>query len=123
MVGGVASMLGLISTPGQIWLSVAPVDLRRESMVCLHWCSRPWDSNPVLDRPLCFATQSVIVSRFCCGWQWRVAVSAPITSGAFYLAQPGECSFSITQAQWEWLIAGVDWQRLSALPLSIYKSD
>jgi len=22
----------------------------------------------------------------------------------------------MTQAQWEWLISGVDWQRLSALP-------
>jgi hypothetical protein len=30
--------------------------------------------------------------------------------------KPGESGFSITQAQWEWLIAGVDWRRLSALP-------
>jgi hypothetical protein len=29
MVGGVAALPSLIGTPGQIWLSVAPVDLRR----------------------------------------------------------------------------------------------
>jgi Transposase and inactivated derivatives len=29
LAGGIAAMPGLISTPGQIWLSVAPVDLRR----------------------------------------------------------------------------------------------
>jgi len=27
-----------------------------------------------------------------------------------------EAVFAITQAQWRWLIAGVDWQRLSAQP-------
>jgi len=36
--------------------------------------------------------------------------------GHFIWPKPGECRFSITQAQWEWLIAGVDWHRLSAHP-------
>jgi transposase len=36
--------------------------------------------------------------------------------GHFSWPKPGECRFSITQAQWEWLIAGVDWRRLSAQP-------
>jgi transposase len=36
--------------------------------------------------------------------------------GHFIWPKPGESGFSITQAQWEWLIAGVDWQRLSAQP-------
>jgi hypothetical protein len=45
LVGGIAAMSGLISIPGQIRLSVVPVDLRRGSMVCRHWSSKPWDSN------------------------------------------------------------------------------
>ena len=36
--------------------------------------------------------------------------------GHFIWPTPGEAHFVITQAQWEWLISGVDWQRLSALP-------
>jgi len=36
--------------------------------------------------------------------------------GHFIWPTPGESRFSITQAQWEWLIAGVDWRRLSAQP-------
>jgi hypothetical protein len=31
--------------------------------------------------------------------------------GHFIWPKPGECSFSITQAQWDWLIAGVDSHR------------
>jgi transposase len=34
--------------------------------------------------------------------------------GHFLWPTSGAHSFSITQAQWEWLIAGVDWRRLSA---------
>jgi len=36
--------------------------------------------------------------------------------GHFLWPKPSGHSFPITQSQWEWLIAGVDWQRLSALP-------
>ena len=32
-----------------------------------------------------------------------------LNQGHFSWPKPGECSFSITQAEWEWLIAGVDW--------------
>ncbi|WP_367179828.1 IS66 family insertion sequence element accessory protein TnpB [uncultured Paraglaciecola sp.] len=36
--------------------------------------------------------------------------------GKFVWPKLNECSFELTQAQWNWLIAGVNWQRLSALP-------
>jgi transposase len=36
--------------------------------------------------------------------------------GRFTWPRPGEALFSLTPAQWEWLVAGVDWQRLPAPP-------
>ena len=36
--------------------------------------------------------------------------------GKFVWPKFNERCFALTQAQWAWLIAGVDWQRLSAFP-------
>jgi len=38
--------------------------------------------------------------------------------GGFVWPKADEVAFAISQAQWRWLIAGVDWQRLSAKPSS-----
>ena len=38
--------------------------------------------------------------------------------GRFAWPRPGDAFFSLTPAQWEWLAAGADWQRLdAALPV------
>jgi transposase len=34
--------------------------------------------------------------------------------GSFVWPKVNDTVFAISQAQWQWLIAGVDWQRLSA---------
>jgi transposase len=36
--------------------------------------------------------------------------------GGFVWPKVGDAVFAMTQAQWHWLVAGVDWQRLSAQP-------
>ena len=36
--------------------------------------------------------------------------------GSFVWPRVGDAVFALTQAQWQWLIAGVDWQRLSTQP-------
>ncbi len=36
--------------------------------------------------------------------------------GVFVWPKANEAVFAISQAQWHWLAAGVDWQRLSAQP-------
>jgi transposase len=36
--------------------------------------------------------------------------------GHFTWPKATDACFSINQTQWQWLIAGVDWQRLSATP-------
>ncbi len=38
--------------------------------------------------------------------------------GGFTWPRPGDLFFTLTPAQWEWLVAGVEWQRLeAALPV------
>lgn len=38
--------------------------------------------------------------------------------GHFTWPRPGDAFFALTPAQWEWLAAGIDWQRLeAALPV------
>jgi transposase len=34
--------------------------------------------------------------------------------GQFIWPQPGEACWHMSAEQWQWLVAGVDWQRLSA---------
>jgi len=36
--------------------------------------------------------------------------------GRFVWPKANDAVFALSQAQWQWLVAGVDWQRLSATP-------
>lgn len=36
--------------------------------------------------------------------------------GQFVWPQAGDAAWELTDAQWQWLVAGVDWQRLAAAP-------
>jgi transposase len=110
-------MLGLISTPGKIWLSVAPVDLRRGIDGLSALVQHTLGQQP--------GAGSVFVFRNASGNRIKVLLwdgngvwlcQRRLHQGHFIWPKPGEQCLSITQAQWEWLIAGVDWQRLSAQP-------
>jgi len=116
-------MPGLIEAPAQIWLALAPVDMRRGidglSAIVQQGLGRSpcagsafvfhnragnrlklllWDGNGVW---LCQRR----LHRG--GFVWPKTIEAQAQDGAF----------SISQAQWQWLVAGVDWQRLSAEPV------
>lgn len=110
-------MSGLITSPPQIWLVVAPVDMRRgidglSSIV-----------QQVLGQSPCAG--SAFVFRNKTGNRLRLLVwdgngvwlcQRRLHQGGFVWPKVLDTSFAISQAQWEWLIAGVNWQRLSALP-------
>ena len=110
-------MLGLISTPGQIWLSVAPVDLRRGIDGLSALVQQTLGQQP--------SAGSAFVFRNAVGNRIKVLLwdgngvwlcQRRLHQGHFIWPGLGEAHFVMTQAQWEWLISGVDWQRLSALP-------
>jgi transposase len=131
-------MPGLISTPGQIWLSLAPVDLRKGIDGLSVLVQQNVGQQPCAGSAFVFRNASanrIKVLLWDGNGVWLC--QRRLHQGHFIWPKPGECSFSITQAEWEWLIAGVDshrailpdalrvnanplqadlWQRLSALP-------
>ena len=107
----------LISSPGQIWLSVAPVDLRRgidglSAQVAQTLGLKPCEGSAFVFRNA--AGNRIKVLLWDGNGVWLC--QRRLHQGHFIWPTPGEGRFSITQAQWEWLIAGVDWRRLSAQP-------
>ena len=108
-------MSGLIAQPGQIWLCVAPVDLRRGMDGLSAWVQE------VLHQPPCAG--SAFVFRNSAGNRIKVLLwdgngvwlcQRRLHQGHFVWPKPGDDCFSITPEEWQWLIAGVAWQRLSA---------
>ena len=110
-------MPGLIASPAQIWLAVAPVDMRKgadglSSMV-----------QQVLGHPPCAGSAFVFRNRV--GNRLKVLLwdgngvwlcQRRLHRGGFVWPQAVDACYSISQEHWQWLIAGVDWQRLSAIP-------
>jgi transposase len=105
-------MPGLISTPGQIWLSVTPVDLRKGIDGLSALVQQSLEQQP--------CAVSAFVFRNAIGNRIKVLLwdgngvwlcQRRLHQGHFIWPKSGECHFSLTQAQWEWLIAGVDSQQ------------
>jgi transposase len=110
-------MSGLIVTPGRIWLAVAPVDMRRGIDGLSSYAQ-----NVLGDAP---CAGSALVFRNRAGTRLKLLVwdgtgvwlcQRRLHQGRFRWPAVGEACFAITPAEWAWLIAGVEWQRLSAAP-------
>ncbi|WP_396643663.1 IS66 family insertion sequence element accessory protein TnpB [Methylomonas sp. 2B] len=108
-------MSGLIETPAQIWVAVVPVDMRRG----LDGLSAIVQQN--LRHSPCAGSAFIFRNR--AGNRLRLLLwdgngvwlcQRRLHQGSFVWPKAGDAVFSINQAQWQWLVAGVDWQRLSA---------
>jgi transposase len=110
-------MPGLITNPAAIWLAVAAVDMRRGidglSMIV----------QQALGHAPCSGSAFVFHNRS--GNRIKVLVwdgtgvwlcQRRLHEGRFIWPKVTDPCFSVTFEQWQWLITGVDWQRLSALP-------
>lgn len=110
-------MSGLIAYAGQIWMVVEPVDMRRGidglSLIV----------QQTLGRSPCAGSAFV----FCNRTHNRMKVllwdgtgvwlcHRRLHQGRFVWPKLEDRCFELPQSYWEWLITGVDWQRLSALP-------
>ncbi len=110
-------MPGLIAYPAQIWLAVAPVDMRRgidglSSMVQQALGHAPCAGSAFIFRNR--AGNRLKLLRWDGNGVWLC--QRRLHRGGFVWPQATDACFSMTEAQWQWLIAGVDWQRLSAVP-------
>jgi len=108
-------MSGLIEAPAQIWMAVAPVDMRRGldglSMIV----------QQSLGHAPCGGSAFIFRNR--AGNRLRLLLwdgngvwlcQRRLHRGSFVWPKVSDAAFELSQAQWQWLVAGVDWQRLSA---------
>ncbi|MGD0960217.1 MAG: IS66 family insertion sequence element accessory protein TnpB [Methylomonas sp.] len=110
-------MSGLISAPEQIWLAISPVDMRR-GMDGLSFIVQQ-----ALGHAPCAGSAFVFRNR--AGNRLKLLLwdgngvwlcQRRLHQGGFVWPKVGDSSFAISQTQWQWLISGVDWRRLSAVP-------
>lgn len=111
-------MSGLVAAPDQIWLAVTPVDMRRGIDGLSSIVQQALGHSPCAGAAFVFHNRA--------GNRLKVLVwdgngvwlcQRRLHRGKFVWPLVSEHSVSISHAEWEWLIAGVDWQRLAAKPV------
>jgi transposase len=109
--------LAMKLTPDSLWLAINPVDMR----IGIDGLSL--QVQQALGRAPCDGTAYVFSNRrhnriklICWDGNGVWCCQRRLHRGHFTWPQPGDVSCALTDAQWQWLIAGVDWQRLDAPP-------
>lgn len=110
-------MPGLIEAPAQIWLAVEPVDLRRGIDGLSTIVQQALGHSPCAGSAFVFRNRAGNRLKLLL-WDGNGVwlCQRRLHRSHFVWPRSHDACFSITQAQWQWLIAGVDWQRLAALP-------
>ena len=110
-------MPGLIPCPARLWVAVAPVDMRLGADGLSLYVQRALGADPCDGGAYLFRNRR--------GTRIKLLVwdgngvwlcQRRLHRGQFAWPGPGDALFALTPGQWEWLVAGVDWRRLSALP-------
>jgi transposase len=107
----------MIGEPLQIWLAVAPVDMRRGIDGLSMLVQEALGQAPCSGAAFVFRNKA--------GNRLRLLVwdgngvwlcHRRLHRGGFVWPKVTDAGVSLSRAQWNWLAAGVDWQRLSRLP-------
>lgn len=108
-------MPGLIETPAQIWVAVAPVDMRRGLDGLSAIVQQSLGHSPCAGSAFIFRNRAGNRLRLLL-WDGNGVwlCQRRLHQGRFVWPKVNAAVFAISQAQWQWLIAGVDWQRLTA---------
>jgi transposase len=103
--------------PDAVWLAVAPVDMR------LGIDGLSLQVQQALGRAPCDGTAYVFSNRrrnriklICWDGNGVWLCQRRLHRGHFIWPQLGDEVCELADEQWQWLISGVDWQRLSARP-------
>jgi transposase len=108
-------MSGLVATPDNIWLCVTPVDLRRGIDGLSALVAQSLGHSPCSGSAFVFRNKSgnrLKVLLWDGNGVWLC--QRRLHQGGFVWSQAADSCFLITQAQWQWLVMGANWQRLSA---------
>lgn len=110
-------MSGLIPRPVALWLVVAPVDLRWGADGLSRYVQQVLRVDPGAGNAYLFRNQrgnriKLLVWDGTGVWLCQ----RRLHQGQFAWPRPGEPVFALTAEHWQWLVTGVDWQRLTAVP-------
>ena len=110
-------MSSLMVAPEQIWLVMTPVDMRRGIDGLSTVIQQNFDQSPCAGSAFVFRNRT--------GNRLRLLIwdgngvwlcQRRLHQGHFIWPKADATQFSLTVAQWQWLIMGIDWQRLHPLP-------
>lgn len=108
--------------PEQVWLVVQPVDMRLGIDGLSSHIQHVLGGSPCDGQAYAFCNRRGNRLKLL---QWDgtgVWLSQRrLHQGRFVWPRAGDTQFHLTQAQWQWLISGVDWQRLNAAPKRHWK--
>ena len=110
-------MSGLIPRPAAVWLVVAPVDRRLGADGLSWYVQQVLQANPCAGNAYLFRNKrgnrlKLLVWDGTGVWLCQ----RRLHRGHFTWPPPGATRFALTPEPWQWLVMGVDWQRLAALP-------
>jgi len=105
-------MPGLIETPTQIWIAVAPVDMRRGLDGLSMIVQQSLGHSPCAGSAFIFRNRAGNRLRLLL-WDGNGVwlCQRRLHQGSFVWPKAGDAVFAISQEQWQWLIAGVDSHR------------
>lgn len=118
MAAGVLAMI----RPGQVFLAVEPLDMRwgaeRLSQHVQQWLGRsPCDGTAYAFTNRDRTRLKLLIWDGTGVWLCQ----RRLHTGRFRWPAPGDAIHRISQEEWQWLVAGVDWQRLHARPPAHWK--
>ncbi|MBK8338020.1 MAG: IS66 family insertion sequence element accessory protein TnpB [Sterolibacteriaceae bacterium] len=105
----------MIPSPHQVWLVVEPIDMRAGIDGLSQRIQNTLGRSPCDGSAYAFRNRRLNrLKLLVWGWHRRVAVSSAPASGALIWPRADTAVFTLSAAQWQWLVSGVDWQRLEA---------
>jgi len=104
-------------TVSSVFLVVTPVDGRLNIDGLSQFVQNQMGCSPCDGSAFVFCNRARTRLKLLC-WDGNGAWLAQrrLHRGAFVWPRSGDKQMTLNDAQWQWLIAGVDWQRLGATP-------
>jgi len=103
--------------PDAVWLAIDPVDMRAGIDGLSLRVQQALGGTPCNGTAYVFSNRRRTRLKLIC---WDGAgvwlCQRRLHRGYFVWPQAGDAVCELSLEQWQWLVAGVDWQRLSALP-------
>ena len=112
--------MSLIVNPGKIWLMVEPADMRCGIDGLSALVERVLQCSPCAGSAFVFCNRAgsrIKVLLWDGTGVWLC--QRRLHRGRFVWRHSGDGGIMLTQSQWAWLIAGVDWHRLGLQPCEI----